>query len=203
MDRKTYDLLVRAVTEEKRSCLGETMTVKELLDLGWNSVRLRWANDDIPTALLWKDCEDEYSLDDETHNPLQEKVLNVVVKVEDHYEEDADGFPIVYCDEVVTNKVKSYYRELFDKVCQTKMIPVYEEVNYDVASELNAQCTQKLSDEQFDEACSLIKEVYLKYEALSIFAITAALIKITEDNFENFDFKSISRAKLADEACYQ
>ena len=86
---------------------------------------------------------------------------------------------------------------------EEKMIPVYEEVNYDVASELNAQCTQKLSDEQFDEACSLIKEVYLKYEALSIFVITAALIKITEDNFENFDFKSISRAKLADEACYQ
>lgn len=100
MDRKMYDLLVRAVTEEKRRCLGEIMTIKDLLDLGWNSVRLRWKNDNIPTATLYKDHEDEYDLDDDIHNPLQEKVLDVVVKVEEYYDEDSDGFPIVFCDEI-------------------------------------------------------------------------------------------------------
>lgn len=99
MDRKTYDLLVRAVTEEKRRCLGETMTIKDLLDLGWNSVRLRWKDENIPTAILYKDHEGEYSLDDKIHNPLQEKVLDVVVKVDECYDEDSDGFPIVFCDE--------------------------------------------------------------------------------------------------------
>ena len=110
MDRKTYDLLVRAVTEEKRKCLGETMTVKELLDLGWNSVRLRWENDpNVPTALLYKDHEDNYELDDKLHNPLKKEVLNLLVEVDEEYTEDADGYPIIY---VSTNRTINNIRLL-------------------------------------------------------------------------------------------
>ena len=206
MDRKTYDLLVRAVTEGKKKCLGETMTVKDLLDLGWNSVRLRWANDNIPTALLYKDCDDEYCLDDETHNPLQEKALNVVVKVEDHYEEDTDGFPIVYCDEVVP-KTESYYKNLLIRAKENNI----NIVNLNVADQLESELKNRMkenegiSDEQFDLACNLVRETYLKYENLTIWAIVEALLDIitdSEESFNSFDFYSITRKELGDEAPY-
>ena len=209
MDKKTYDLLVRAVTEEKRKCFGKTMTVKELLDLGWNSIRLRWVNDNIPTALLYKDCDDEYCLDDEIHNPLQEKVLDVVVKVADCYDEDVDGFPIVFCDEFVakTESYESYYKKLLTKAKENNI----DIVNLNVADQLEnelknlAKENEGISDEQFDLACALVKDTYLKYENLTIWAIVEALLDIIRDSkesFNSFDFYSITRKELSNKATY-
>ena len=71
----------------------------------WNSVRIRWDSKDTPTAVIYKDCNDNsYSVDDLEHNPLGEKVLDLKVQVDNYYEEDADGYPIIFVDEIHTLK---------------------------------------------------------------------------------------------------
>lgn len=85
------------VTPEKEESLDKDITVKELLDMWWNSVRV--SGDDIEDEiLLYKDSKDgSYELDEE-HNPYGEKILDMVVHTNDEWSEDADGYPIIYAE---------------------------------------------------------------------------------------------------------
>ena len=74
-------------------------------------------------------------------------------------------------------------------------------VDLEVAYELSGCLNTEISDKKFDEACSLIKETYLKYEDLTIWAVTTALLDMTED-LEQADLTAITRRELGDKACY-
>lgn len=72
--------------ETKESTLGKLMTLRELLDCWWNSVR-------IDGNVCYKNAyyeDGEYELDD-----LEESDLDRVVRVSDVYDHDLDGYPIV------------------------------------------------------------------------------------------------------------
>ena len=92
---------------------------------------------------------------------------------------------------------KSYYRSLLKKATKHKI----EIVDLEVAYELSGCLNTEISDKKFDEACSLIKETYLKYEDLTIWAVTTALLDMTED-LEQADLTAITRRELGDKACY-
>lgn len=89
------------MTPEKFDSLGQTMKLKDLLDLWWNSVRVRVYEVNKPklytdlVAYKTKDCE--YYLDGQNiEKDLGEDILNMLVEVDDEYTEDGDWFPIVY-----------------------------------------------------------------------------------------------------------
>lgn len=79
--------------EAKSWSCGETMTLKEVLDLWWNSVRIR---NNKTIELCYKTaytCDEPYSLD-----TLPKSALKKLVKVDDEWDYDADGYPIVYAE---------------------------------------------------------------------------------------------------------
>ena len=83
------------VNYEKESSLGSDLTVKELLDMWWNSVRITGKNID-GRAVLYKQCDDgEYELDKE-NQPYGEQILNMIVHTDEIYDADEDGYPIVF-----------------------------------------------------------------------------------------------------------
>lgn len=74
----------KEITSEKLKSLGRTMKLKDALDLWWNSVR-------IGKHILYKIFDESgYELDG-----LSEKSLNRLITLDDGYDEDGDGFPIV------------------------------------------------------------------------------------------------------------
>lgn len=89
------------VSEAKYDSLGQIMKLKDLLDLWWNSVRVRVHgvnNPKLYTEIVayktesGKYCFDEMIIDESTYTDI----LNMIVKVDDEYTEDGDWFPIVY-----------------------------------------------------------------------------------------------------------
>lgn len=79
--------------DTKSKSLGETLTLKEVLDLWWNSVRVRTNGG---TKMCWKNaytCDNAYELDG-----LSKSTLKKLVEVENYYDYDCDGYPIVYCN---------------------------------------------------------------------------------------------------------
>lgn len=98
------------VTPEKEESLDKDITVRELLDMWWNSVRV--SGDDIEDEiLLYKDSKDgSYELDEE-HNPYGEKILDMVVHTNDEWSEDADGYPIIYAELADNADMKSQKSE--------------------------------------------------------------------------------------------
>lgn len=76
------------MTSKKYDSIGETMPLKKALNMWWNCVRLVFDNE---TYYCYKCCDGEYEL-----NGLDEAYLNVPVELEDDYDEDADGYPIIY-----------------------------------------------------------------------------------------------------------
>ena len=83
------------MTETKWNSLGETLTVKEALDMWWNSIRVRTNNN---TALIYKCYTGEYEtceLED-LLDTTETKVLKLVITLDNEYDEDADGYPIIY-----------------------------------------------------------------------------------------------------------
>ena len=92
---------------------------------------------------------------------------------------------------------RSYYRTLLKKADKYNI----NVVDLEVAYELNGCLNTKISDKKFDEACGLIKETYLKYEDLTIWAVTTALLDMTED-LEQADLTAITRRELGEKACY-
>lgn len=88
------------MTEAKYNSLGQTMKLKDLLDLWWNSVRVRVYEVNHPklyTEIIayktesGKYCFDEMIIDESTAD-----ILDMLVEVDDEYTEDGDWFPIVY-----------------------------------------------------------------------------------------------------------
>lgn len=95
----------------------------------------------------------------------------------------------------------SYYRNLLQKAKENNI----EVVDLDVAHELSCYLNEEVSDKKFDEACSLIKETYLKYEDLTVWSVTRALldhIADEDETLETFDLTSITRSELCDKACH-
>lgn len=91
----------REITEAKYDSLGQTMKLKDLLDLWWNSVRVRVYEVNNPKLyteiMAYKTESGKYHFDgmiiDESTDA---DILNMIVKVDDEYTEDGDWFPIVY-----------------------------------------------------------------------------------------------------------
>lgn len=83
------------MSSEKWKSLDSDVKVKDLLDMWWNSVRIK-GNGIKGEALLYKDCHDgSYELDEE-HNSHGEDILNMTVHTHSEYDEDGDGYPIIY-----------------------------------------------------------------------------------------------------------
>ncbi len=83
------------MSNEKWNSLDSDVKVKDLLDMWWNSVRIK-GNGIKGEALLYKDCHDgSYELDEE-HNSHGEDILNMTVHTHSEYDEDGDGYPIIY-----------------------------------------------------------------------------------------------------------
>lgn len=77
--------------KDKAWSCGETMKLKEALDLWWNSVRIRT---DEGTVLCYKNaytCDEPYTIGN-----LPKLALKREVVLDDEWDEDADGYPIVY-----------------------------------------------------------------------------------------------------------
>jgi len=83
------------ITDEKENSIDTDITVKELLDMWWNSVRIKGGKIK-GTAILYKDCKDgSYELDKD-NNPYGEAILDMVVHTKDEWDDDGDGYPIIY-----------------------------------------------------------------------------------------------------------
>ena len=79
------DLPYEVMTDDKWDSLGETMPLRDVLDMGWNSVRVD------NEYCCNKCCDGSYELDG-----LEESALNRMITLADEYDEDGDGYPIVY-----------------------------------------------------------------------------------------------------------
>lgn len=91
-----YEGCYNDIDEKYWSC-NETMTVKEALDLWWNSVRIRVPNKKgkgTTTYICYKCAytgkDGPYELDG-----LPKSVLNKMIALDDEYDEDGDGYPFV------------------------------------------------------------------------------------------------------------
>ena len=83
------------MTDAKWSSLGETMTLKKALDKWWNSIRIK-VNDNITINYKCYDGEyDIYELADELELD-EDEVLKLQITLNDEYDDDGDGYPIVY-----------------------------------------------------------------------------------------------------------
>lgn len=74
------------VSWSKFNSLGQTMTLKDALDLWWNSVRIDGKG-------YFKSFENSY--EDFEGNELDDNLLNRKIKLNDEFDEDSDGYPIV------------------------------------------------------------------------------------------------------------
>lgn len=87
------------VTDAKWASLGTTMTVKEALDLWWNSIRIKVINTEGKeiVACIYKCCNGYYEVFDlaDAFGVDDEAVLKLPIKLDEAYDEDADGYPIV------------------------------------------------------------------------------------------------------------
>lgn len=92
------------MSDEKWKSLDSDVKVKDLLDMWWNSVRIKGKGIK-GEALLYKDCHDgSYELDEE-HNSHGEDILNMTVHTHYEYDEDGDGYPIIYA-KLLSKEVK-------------------------------------------------------------------------------------------------
>lgn len=74
--------------------LGETMTLAEACKFGWNSVRV--IDTDIIAFYDPSDDEIYVDFDEDDFNGTREELLQKNIKLNDYWEEDEDGYPIVY-----------------------------------------------------------------------------------------------------------
>ena len=93
MRKKNLNLPYEELTDEKWDSLGETMTLKEACDLGWNSIRVRVrGRRDNRTRCCYLCNDGYYELDGLTKE--------LMITLDDQYDDDADGYPIVFATEV-------------------------------------------------------------------------------------------------------
>ena len=83
--------------KRKHDSLGKTMTIRQALDLWWNSVRIRLIGD-LTYFVCYKCSDYTYELDglDEELGLTEKKLLRKKIELEDCWEVDSDGYPIVF-----------------------------------------------------------------------------------------------------------
>lgn len=136
----SYSFLSRKKVESLDTC---NMTVKEVLDLWWNSLRIKFEKDgEKREAILYKTYTGEYEVDEDI-NPYGKSILDKKVCVDDEYFEDADGFPCVYGELVEDEKHvkeskqstlkegKNALNENTSNFYNMKELPLYIFVTYD------------------------------------------------------------------------
>lgn len=87
------------MTEKKWDSLGETITIKQALDMWWNSVRVRTPNGmEKHTFTVYKCYDGEYDLSDmaDVLEISEKDILKCKITLDDEYDEDSDGYPIVF-----------------------------------------------------------------------------------------------------------
>lgn len=87
------------MTAKKMDSLGETMTIKKALDMWWNSVRVRTPKGMEPHTFIMYKCDDgEYDLADmaDVLEISEEDILKCKITLDEQYDEDSDGYPIVF-----------------------------------------------------------------------------------------------------------
>lgn len=88
------------MSQEKWDSLGQTVKLKDLLDIWWNSVRVRVYEVNRPKLyteiMAYKTESGKYRFDGMTIDESTADILDMLVEVDDEYMEDGDGFPIVY-----------------------------------------------------------------------------------------------------------
>lgn len=118
------------MTDAKWNSLGKTVTVKKALDLWWNSVRVRIPTES-ETVCIYKCYDGEYETS-QLENVLKcsdEEALKYSIELDDSYDEDADGYPIIFATlyqkekTEKKKKVTRYYVEIKD--LDTYMDPPY------------------------------------------------------------------------------
>ncbi len=85
------------MTDAKWNSLGETVTVKKALDLWWNSVRVRIPTES-KTVCIYKCYDGEYETSqlEKVLKCSDEEVLKYSIELDNSYDEDSDGYPIVF-----------------------------------------------------------------------------------------------------------
>lgn len=78
----------KSMSKAKWASLGETMTLKDALDLWWNSVR-------IDGEIYYKTYIGNYETPEDD---IPEELLNRKITLWNEYDNDSDGYPIVYAD---------------------------------------------------------------------------------------------------------
>ena len=73
------------LTTAKWNSLGKTMTLKDALDCWWNSIRVRTSKG----ILCCYKCHDNTY----EHDGIR---LDRIITLDNEYDEDADGYPIVF-----------------------------------------------------------------------------------------------------------
>ena len=83
-----YNLNYEKITKQKLNSLGKTMTLRTALELAWNSVRFKVDDE-------WRIC---YLCTDGTFalDGLSDDYLDEYIDLENEWDYDSDGYPIVY-----------------------------------------------------------------------------------------------------------
>lgn len=87
------------MTDAKWDTLGEIMSVKKALDVWWNSIRIRFdTTEKQGVACIYKCHDGSYEISDlkEAFGWSDKQVLEHWIHINDQYDEDADGYPIVF-----------------------------------------------------------------------------------------------------------
>lgn len=127
------------MSNEKWNSLDSDVKVKDLLDMWWNSVRIKGKGIK-GEALLYKDCHDgSYELDEE-HNSYGEDILNMTVHTHYEYDEDADDYPIIHA-KLLSKEIKEsiddghfwaiVYKQIGDDVEQNEIYDDFDDARAD------------------------------------------------------------------------
>lgn len=136
---------------EKWNSLDSDVKVKDLLDMWWNSVRIKGKGIK-GEALLYKDCHDgSYELDEE-HNSHGEDILNMTVHTHYEYDEDGDDYPIIYA-KLLSKEVKESVKSAYDS---GDMFETYEEF-----VKIDKNKTETIATKTIQES-ELAKEIGIK-----------------------------------------
>ena len=86
MKTEKFNLLYECLTNDKYDSLGKEMTVREALDLWWNSIRIRTADG---ILCCYKRHDGSYELN-------ERDILDKRILLDGEWLEDGDGYPIVF-----------------------------------------------------------------------------------------------------------
>ena len=77
------------------------MTIKQALDIWWNSIRVRMPKGVEPHKFIIYKCSNgEYNLDDmeDVLEINEEDLLKCTITLDDNYDNDSDGYPIAFAE---------------------------------------------------------------------------------------------------------